>query len=489
MDCKEFYFKGKEDLDIHVYKCTSKIVNPKPVVQIAHGMSETAIRYEEFAKKLTENGYIVYINDHRGHGLTAKTIDNVGYLADKDGFRCLVEDMNTLTNIIKEENPDLPIYLFGHSMGSFASQRYIMEYGNQLDGLILSGSNGKHGEILKVGEFLSNYICKKHGRRHRSKTLDNLIFGGNNKKFKSSKTDFDWLSRYEKEVQKYIDDSFCGVLFTCGFLYDFIKGLQEIENPQNLKKVPLDLPIYIMSGDRDPIGKDGKGVLRLRDRYINLGVKNVSCKLYEGGRHEMLNEINKEEVMKDIIKKKEIKGILGSLLLIVLSVFLMLKPIEIIGTLIKVIGMILLICGVFDFTNYFVNKKEESLFDYGLVKGIIEITIGVLFIFKYDLLINLFPCILGLIIVFINIFKLQTAISLKEFESNYMTGVIISSLSIILGLVIVINPFETLEVVIIVSGAVLLISELSNIIYSISVLKFFKKTDKVVKDIVTKEEK
>ena len=193
--------------------------------------------------------------------------------------------------------------------------------------------------------------------------------------------------------------------------------------------------------------------------------------------------------MKDIIKKKEIKGILGSLLLIVLSVFLMLKPIEIIGTLIKVIGMILLICGVFDFTNYFVNKKEESLFDYGLVNGIIEITIGVLFIFKYDLLINLFPCILGLIIVFINIFKLQTAISLKEFESNYMTGVIISSLSIILGLVIVINPFETLEVVIIVSGAVLLISELSNIIYSISVLKFFKKTDKVVKDIVTKEEK
>lgn len=193
--------------------------------------------------------------------------------------------------------------------------------------------------------------------------------------------------------------------------------------------------------------------------------------------------------MKDIIKKKEIKGILGSLLLIVLSIFLMLKPIEIIGSLIKVIGMILLICGVFDFANYFVNKKEESLFDYGLVKGIIEITIGVLFIFKYDLLINLFPCILGLIIVFINIFKLQTAISLKEFESNYMTGVIISSLSIILGLIIVINPFETIEVVIIVSGAVLLISELSNIIYSISVLKFFKKTYKVVKDIVTKEEK
>ncbi|MEG0856379.1 MAG: alpha/beta hydrolase [Terrisporobacter sp.] len=301
MNCKEFYFKGQEELDIHVYKWYDENIAAKAVVQIAHGMSETAIRYEEFAKKLTENGYMVYINDHRGHGKTAKIIDNVGYLAQKDGFTCLVEDMNTLTNIIKDENEDLPIYLFGHSMGSFASQRYIMEYGNNLGGLILSGSNGKHGVILKAAEFLSNREIKKNGRKHRSKFLDNLIFGGNNKQFKSSKTDFDWLSRDEKEVQKYIDDPFCGVLFTCGFFYDFIKGLQEVENQENLKKVSKDLPIYIMSGDKDPVGKNGKGVLNLSDRYRRLGVKDVTCKLYDDGRHEMLNEINKEEVMKDII--------------------------------------------------------------------------------------------------------------------------------------------------------------------------------------------
>lgn len=301
MKCKEFYFKGKEDLNIHVYKYTSENIKPKAVVQIAHGMSETAIRYKEFAQELTKNGYVVYINDHRGHGITAKTIDNIGYLAEKDGFTCLVEDMNILTNIIKEENSHLPIYLFGHSMGSFVSQRYIMEYGDNLAGLILSGSNGKHGKILKVAQLISKSEIKKHGRRHRSKKLDNLIFGGNNKGFKPSKTDFDWLSRDEKEVQKYIDDPFCGVLFTCGFFYDFIKGLQEVEDKENLKKVPLDLPIYIMSGDKDPVGKNGKGVLRLKDRYVNLGVKKVLCKLYEGGRHEMLNEINKEEVIKDII--------------------------------------------------------------------------------------------------------------------------------------------------------------------------------------------
>ena len=302
MKSSEFYFKStKDNLDIHVYKWEPENKNPIGIVQISHGMSETAIRYEYFAKNLTDNGYIVYINDHRGHGLTAKTIDNVGCLADSDGFTYLVEDINTLTNIIKEENEDLPIFLFGHSMGAFASQRYIMEYGNNIDGLILSGSNGKHGFILNIAEKIINYEIKKKGRLHRSKALDSLIFGGNNKKFKSPRTEFDWLSRDEKEVDKYIEDPFCGVLFTCGFFYDFIKGLQEIEDKENLKKVPLDLPIYIMSGDKDPIGKNGKGVLRLRDRYIKLGVKDVLCKLYEGGRHEMLNETNKDEVIRDIL--------------------------------------------------------------------------------------------------------------------------------------------------------------------------------------------
>lgn len=301
MKSKNFIFKGREGLDINVYKWESEEVKPKAIIQIAHGMSETADRYEYFAKILTSHGYIVYINDHRGHGETAKHIDNVGYLADKDGFKCLVEDMNSLTNIIKDENEELPIYLFGHSMGSFASQRYIMDYGYNLDGLILSGSNGKHGFILNLADIVISNEIKKYGRKHRSKKLDNLIFGGNNRKFKPYRTDFDWLSRDNNEVDKYINNPFCGVLFTTGFFYDFIQGLKEIEDKENLKKVPTDLPIHIISGDKDPIGKNGKGVLRLRDRYINLGVKDVSCKLYEGGRHEMLNEINKDEVIDNII--------------------------------------------------------------------------------------------------------------------------------------------------------------------------------------------
>lgn len=301
MKCTNFTFKGEEGLDIYTYKWEDEnIKKPKAVIQIAHGMAETAQRYETFAKVLTKNGYIVYINDHRGHGKTAKIIENVGHLAEKEGFRCLVEDMYTLTNIIKKENEDLPIYLFGHSMGSFASQRYIMDYSNNLSGLILCGSNGKQGIILNLAHLIINREIKKYGRRSKSNKINNLIFGGKIIR-RNEKTKFDWLSRDKEQVEKYINDPFCGVVCSCGFFYDLVQGLKEIEDKENLKKVPLDIPIYIISGDKDPIGKNGKGVLRLRDRYIKLGVKDVTCKLYKDGRHELLNEINREEVFEDII--------------------------------------------------------------------------------------------------------------------------------------------------------------------------------------------
>ena len=189
--------------------------------------------------------------------------------------------------------------------------------------------------------------------------------------------------------------------------------------------------------------------------------------------------------MIDLIKKKELKGILVSLAIIALAVFLILKPEEIITSLLKVIGIFVLIFGVFDFTNYFVTKDESKLFDYGLFKGIMEITIGALFIFKGEELINIFPMILGLIIVFINIFKLQLALSLKQInEENYLVAVISSSIAIILGAVILFNPFETLKVAVIVSGAILLVSEFFNIVYSIIVLKHIRRSSKVVRNLI-----
>lgn len=299
---KDFVFKSEDGTDVFVYNwLPDDGVKTKGIVQISHGMAETAKRYERFAELLTENGYIVYANDHRGHGKTAKTIEDLGYLADEDGFNWLVKDLHKLTNIIKKENDSMPLFLFGHSMGSFAGQKYIMLNGNELDGLILSGSNGKQGIILNVGTIVAKREVKKNGRKAKSTKLDKLSFGGFNKEFKPNRTDFDWLSRDNDEVDKYMDDPFCGTVFTAGYFYDFLTGLKEIEDEDNLRMIPKDLPIYIFSGDKDPVGKFGKGVINLVNRYKKYGVKDISYKLYKDGRHEMLNEINRDEVMDDII--------------------------------------------------------------------------------------------------------------------------------------------------------------------------------------------
>lgn len=301
MKLTNFTFKGGEGLEIFVYKWEpEENVNIKGVLQIAHGMAETAARYERFAKYLTDNGFIVYINDHRGHGKTAKELENVGYLAEKDGFKWLVEDLHCLTEIIKKENPDVPVFLLGHSMGSFVTQRYIMLYGKELNGAILSGSNGRQGLMLKLGLMVAKSEIKKNGRKAKSQKLNDMSFKSYNNSFKPNRTEFDWLSRDNDEVDKYINDPFCGSVFTAGFYYDFLTGLMEIENRENLKSVPKDLPIYIFSGEKDPVGVNGKGVKKLVDTYKALGVSDLTFKLYKEGRHEMLNETNRDEVMKDV---------------------------------------------------------------------------------------------------------------------------------------------------------------------------------------------
>lgn len=297
-----FNFTSSDGIDIFVYKWMPKDNKVKGIVQIAHGMAETAKRYEPFAQILTRNGYVVYANDHRGHGKTAGKIENLGYLGDEDGFDLLVGDLHDLSGIIKDEYPSIPLFLFGHSMGSFAAQRYIMLYNKALRGLILSGSNGKQGILLNVGCMVAKRELKKHGRRRQSMKLHNLVFGNYNKRFKPNRTDFDWLSRDDDAVDQYIDDPFCGRVFTTGFFYDFFKGLLAIENKKNVPLIPKDIPIFIFSGDQDPVGKFGKGVMDLYHRYKNHGVHDIEYKLYKDGRHEMLKEMNRDEVFDDILR-------------------------------------------------------------------------------------------------------------------------------------------------------------------------------------------
>lgn len=299
MKNEHFSFVDIEGKDIYVYKWVPLTGNIKGAIQIAHGLSETAGRYERFAEILTDRGYIVYANDHRGHGNTAGDLANLGY-AGEDGFNLMIENMKQLNEIIKSENNNIPVFLLGHSMGSHLSQVYITRYGNTLNGVILSGTSGKQGFILNMGIFLAKRGIKKSGVRARAYNINKLSFGGFNKEFSPNRTEFDWLSRDEKEVDKYVNDDYCGAVPTYGFFYDYFKGFKVMHDKINLEKIPKQLPIYLYSGEKDPVGGDTKSVLNLIELYKEQEIKDITYKFYKDGRHEMLNELNKDEVMNDV---------------------------------------------------------------------------------------------------------------------------------------------------------------------------------------------
>lgn len=299
---KKFTFKDSGGVDISCYKWSPESGDVKGIVQIAHGMAETSLRYDEFARKLSNEGYIVYAHDHRGHGNTALSKELLGYIADEDGFNWMVKDIKELTDIIKEENPGKSIILFGHSMGSFLSQRYVELYGNEIEGLILSGTNGKPKSYTKFGILVSKVEMRIRGRKAKSNLMDKLSFGDFNNKFKPTRTPFDWLCSVEEEVDKYIENEECGFICKTSFYYDLVKGIWDIHKEENLKKIPKNLPILIFAGDKDPVGYQGKGIINLYEKYKEINIKDVEYKLYKDGRHEMLNEYNKFEVMNDVIQ-------------------------------------------------------------------------------------------------------------------------------------------------------------------------------------------
>ncbi|MFY9295541.1 MAG: alpha/beta hydrolase [Caldicoprobacterales bacterium] len=302
MGHQRFILPTKDNTPINVNKWDiDEGISPRGIVQISHGMAEWAYRYDSFARELNKVGFIVFANDHRGHGLTAPQKEEIGYIAADDGFSRMVEDMAELNEFIRKEYPDLPIVLFGHSMGSFLSQRFIQLYGTKIQGLILSGSNGKQSPIINFGILLAYIEMKTKGRRHRSQFLNKLTFEGYNRAFAPNRTGFDWLSRDDRQVDLYIEDPYCGGVFTASFFYDFLSGLKLITKKRSLKTIPKDLPVFIFSGSMDPVGLFGKGVENLVNMYKSIGMTNISYKIYPGGRHEMLNELNRDEVIEDII--------------------------------------------------------------------------------------------------------------------------------------------------------------------------------------------
>ena len=270
----------------------------KGIVQISHGMAEHSNRYARFAMELCKQGYAVYISDHLGHGKSVANADELGFFGD-NGVESVVEDLKQLTDIARQEYPDLPFFIFGHSMGSFMARAYIAKYGHLIDGAIICGTSGTN-PAAGMGISLAKQLEKTKGKLHRSGMLNSIAFGTYNKKTEK-RTEFDWLSRDQKEVDKYINDDLCGFCFTTNGFETLFTALKQVSAKLWYKTVPSELPILLISGDNDPVGEYGKGVKQVFEDLKKTGHQNVIMKLYPEARHELLNELNRDEVMSDIV--------------------------------------------------------------------------------------------------------------------------------------------------------------------------------------------
>ena len=273
----------------------------KGVVQIAHGIAEHIERYDDFMCFLAENGYVAVGNDHLGHGKSAARPDEVGIFAEQNGWYYVVEDMKALRERIREDYHDIPYIFFGHSMGSFLTRTYLIRYPDQYDAAILSGTGQQSAALVNGGYLAAELLTKLKGPHASGKMLNDMAFGSYCKRIDQPRTEFDWLSRDNDTVDKYIADPMCGFICKCSLYRDMMSGLKFLTNQHNIDKMNKEAPIYFMSGAEDPVGDYGDGVEKAYKAFCNAGLTDVMIRLYQGGRHEMLNEINREDVKQDIL--------------------------------------------------------------------------------------------------------------------------------------------------------------------------------------------
>lgn len=266
---------------------------PRAVVQLVHGISEYILRYDYFARYLVTQGFAVTGNDHLGHGQTAEGPSEYGYYTD---WWALVKDVRELRETVGKQLPNVPYFLLGHSMGSFVVRTYLIDYPGTLKGAILSGTGQEPAALVALGKWLTGI-----GDPHKvNKLFTALSLGAYNRQFKPNRTGADWICRDQAVVDAYVADPFCSFLPTAGMNHAMMGGLQYVAKKENLARMDKDMPVYFFAGDKDPVGNSGKGVEKVVGFFQRAGVKDITLKLYPGGRHEMLNETNKDEVYADI---------------------------------------------------------------------------------------------------------------------------------------------------------------------------------------------
>ena len=273
----------------------------KAVLQISHGMIEFIERYDEFATYLVQNGYAVVGHDHLGHGSTVSNQEKWGYFVEKEASKTVVEDVYRVTCKAKETFPGTKLILLGHSMGSFIARRYLMTYGKELAAAIIMGTGSQPKLTLFAGKLVIKIWKLIYGDKHRSKFIEKVMFGTYNKRFSDNSMGKEWLTKDEEIRKWYCNEPGCSFLFTLNGYQMILETLGFIQRQTNIDKIPKNLPIYIVAGKDDPVGNYGKGVEHVYNVYKRTGIKDISIRLFENDRHEILNETDRLMVYKDIL--------------------------------------------------------------------------------------------------------------------------------------------------------------------------------------------
>lgn len=301
---EEFYYDSRDGKSkLHAVRyAPDNAEDIRCVVQIVHGMSEYFERYEPFARFLSSRGCVVTGEDHMGHGQSVGKTGKYGYFCEQDPATVLVRDVHRLKKATQALYPEVPYVIIGHSMGSFIVRNYIFRYGTGISAAIIMGTGMQPPAALAAAKAFAHIQKIFLGPRHVSGLLDKLAFGSYNRRIENPAAPFAWLSRDGEQVAKYMADPLCGFVFTVNGFLTLFELISRLGKKENLERVPGTLPVLMLSGDADPVGDYGRGVQKAYESLRDAGVEQISLKLYEGGRHELLNETNRDEVMRDVFQ-------------------------------------------------------------------------------------------------------------------------------------------------------------------------------------------
>lgn len=299
---EEFYYASRDGISkLHAVRyAPDGDEDIRCVVQIVHGMAEYVERYEEFAEYLTARGYVVTGEDHMGHGKSVGKDGKYGYFCEQDPATVLVRDVHRLKKATQERYPNVPYVILGHSMGSFITRNYMFRYGTGINGAVIMGTGMQPRNLLSISKALAGLQKIVLGPKHVSELINILAFGNYNHEIANPRTPFDWLSRDNDRVDKYLADPLCGFTFTANGFSTLFELLLRLHRVENLERIPKEIPVLLISGTADPVGDYGKGVRRTYESLRAVGLENVQLKLYDDARHELLNEINRSTVAQDV---------------------------------------------------------------------------------------------------------------------------------------------------------------------------------------------